>query len=217
MNLELTPKEILYTFDAPSLNMKEKVISIPEYDEVYKKIKTSIEIKDSGYNVYLIDNFSKEKINYLKSYIKDILQKKEKPKDICYVIYEDEKSPKTIFLLNGNGIALKKAIEEIQAKYTENTFAFYNSTNNKEKEDILQEIHKKRTELVGNLVESAKVEGFDVRPTSNGFTFTPLKDGDTMTEKEYEEMEVTGKENILNKVSSLKSYAQDILGKLKNM
>jgi predicted ATP-dependent protease len=217
MSLQLTPNEVIYEFNAPSLGQKSRANYNPAYNEVFKRIKMAMEIKDLGYNVYLIDNYSKEKVEGLKGYIKDILKKRKNPKDICYVVYEDEKSPKALFLVNGNGMKLKKALEDMQNDYAEAAFQFYNNTNNKEKEDLLQDIQKKRTELVTNLVEISKKEGFDVKATGSGFMFIPLKNGSAMTEREYDELEISEKEKMLSKVSILKSDAQDILDNLKGM
>jgi predicted ATP-dependent protease len=217
MNLELTPNEILYKFETPNIDVKDRLDYMPEYDEVYKKIKTSMEIDKEGYNVYLIDNFSKDKIKNIIDFVEELFNSKKSPRDICYVTYEDDKRPKVIFLSNGMGMKLKKILEELQSAYAETTFKFYNNSGNKDKDDILQHIQRKRSELVGNLIEMAKSEGFDVRPTHSGFTFIPLKDGEAMTEKEYDELEVGSKDNILDKVSTLRNDAQDILEALKNM
>lgn len=217
MNLELSPKEILYRFQVPGGDYKDRLDQMPEYDEVYKKIRTAIEINKEGYNIYLIDDFSKDKIKNIIEYIEDLLKNKEKPKDICYVTFEDEKSPRSIFLSNGMGNRLKKNLEVVQNGYAEATFRFYNNSTNKEKEEILQHIQRKRNKLVGNLVELAKKEGFDVKPTHTGFSFIPLKNGEAMTEKDYDELESDNKEDILSKVSLLKNDAQDILDELKTM
>jgi lon-related putative ATP-dependent protease len=217
MNLRLTPNEVLYSFIPPKVESKDRVEDNPEYNEVYKMIRTSLQINEEGYNVYLIDNFSKEKIENLKVYIKNILAEKDKPKDICYVVYDDDKQPKALYLLNGNGIKLKRAVESIQGAYAESIFHFYNNATHKEKEEILQSIQRKRTELVTNLVEMAKKEGFDVKPSNTGFTFIPLKDGVPMTETDYDELEIGEKEEILGKVTNLKSDAQNILEELKDM
>lgn len=217
MNLELTSKEILYRFETPDIDEKNRLDYMPEYDEVYKKIKTAIEINKEGYNIYLIDDFSKDKIKNISEFIEDLLKNREKPKDICYVTFEDEKCPKSIFLSNGMGNKLKKALEDLQNSYAEAVFRFYNNSTNKEKEDILQHIQRKRNKLVGNLMDMAKKEGFDVKPTHTGFTFIPMKDGEAMSEKDYDELGVDNKEDILSKVSVLKNDAQDILDELKVM
>jgi predicted ATP-dependent protease len=217
MSLQLISNEVVYEFNAPSLIQKDRLNYNPEYNEVFEKIKMALEIKGHGYNVYLIDDYSKEKIENLKNYIKDILKSRQKPKDICYVVYEDEKSPRALFLSNGNGIKLKAALEEMQSDYAEAAFHFYNNSSNKDKEKILQEIQKKRTELVTNLMEMSKKEGFDVKATGSGFMFIPLKEGNAMTEREYDDMEFIAKEEMMSKVSILKSDAQDILDELKGI
>ena len=64
------------------------------------------------------------------------------------MLYEDEKSPKPIFVSNGGGNKLKETLEEMQNEYLECTFQFYNNSINKEKEEIQENIQKKRTELI---------------------------------------------------------------------
>lgn len=217
MKRELTPKEIIYdvTIEEESLNHDEN--HIPEYNEVYKKIKTALEIDKEGFNVYLIDDFSKDKLETLMEYIKELYSKREKPKDICYVIYEEEKTPKAIYLNNGKGIIFKEKIEELQNTYYEYVFKFYNSSFSKEKESVMDSIHKKRNEYIGSLMDMAKNEGFDVKPTTNGFAFIPLKEGENMSEKDYDGLESLYKEEILDKVGKLKVNAEEVLEQLKDL
>jgi lon-related putative ATP-dependent protease len=216
MKLELTPKELVYKFDAKIGELKDRKINpMPEYKEVFKTIKTSLEISKEGYNIYLVDDFSEDKIKVLTDYIKPLLSSRKKPKDICYVIMEDEKSPKILFTSRGK--ELKKALEELQLAVTEIVFEFYNNAKDKEKEEILQSIQRRRTELIVNLMDMAKKEGFDVRPTQSGFSFIPLKEGEAMTEKEYDELDIDLKDDMISKVTELKNSAQDILKELKNI
>ncbi|MBC2580662.1 AAA family ATPase [Clostridium sp. DJ247] len=218
MNRELTPEEIVYEFNFSNIQVRKEANNVPEYREVFKKIKTALEIDKEGYNVYLIDDFSKDKLDSITVFIKDILENKSRPKDICYVVRDDEKYPKALFLEGGKGIKLKKTLENIQKAYEVCTYEFYNGTSNKEKEEIIDNIQKKRNDLISKLVKMAEEDGFTMRPTKNGFTFIPLKDeGKLMNEKDYDSLEVLEKEEILNKVSVLKVNAQEVLDELKDM
>lgn len=214
---ELTPKEVLYQFELKEMQFAERSEYSPEYDEVYKKIKSALEIDKEGYNVYFIDDFSKDKLNNIIKFIENIYSEKEKPRDICYVTDNDVKYPKALFLSNGKGRVLKETIEEIQNFYSENTFEFYNSSSNKEKESIIDNIQKRRNELIGKLSKMAEDSGFDIKATSSGFAFLPLKEGAVMTEKEYDGLEYDVKDDILGKVGKLKVSAQDILEELKTI
>jgi len=217
MSRELAAQEVIYKFEAESLNFREEDELLPEYNEVYKKIKTALEIDNVGYNIYLIDDFSKEKLANIMDFVNKAYENKAKPKDICYVIRGEEKSPKVLYLSNGKGVELKKYVERIQNCYLEATYEFYNNTSIKEKEDILENIQKKRNELVTKLAKAAEEDGFEIRPTTTGFSFIPLKDGGAMTEKEYDGLGLDKKDEILVKVGKLKIFAQDILEELKDV
>ncbi|MBV7275008.1 AAA family ATPase [Clostridiaceae bacterium UIB06] len=218
MKRKLTPKEIIYDFNLDNIHLREEINNMPEYDEVYKKIKTALEIDRDGYNVYLIDDFSKHKLEAVIEFVKENLKNKGKPQDICYVIKDDEKHPKILFLPGGKGKKLKETLENIQRVYSEITYEFYNNSANKEKEEIIENLQQKRNDLINKLIKMSEDEGFTVRPSQNGFTFIPIKgEGELMNEKEYDSLEIKEKEDILNKVSGLKSRAQEIIEELKEM
>lgn len=217
MRLELAPKDILYDYIIEENLSRENVEYIPEYSEVYKKIKSSLEINESGYNVYLIDDFSKEKLKNIMSFVEKTLQGRGKPQDLCYVVREDPKRPKVLFLPNGKGNVLKTVLENIQNVYSESTFNFYNSSANKEKEALIDNMQKKRNELIGKLEDMAEEYGFEIKITQGGFVFIPLKEGEAMTEKDYDDLEKEKKDDLLEKVGTLKANAEEILDELKHV
>jgi predicted ATP-dependent protease len=217
MRLELTPKEILYEYNIENNISREDVEYIPEYNEVYKKIKSALEINESGYNVYLIDDFSKDKLKNIIGFAEKTLQGREKPQDICYVVWDDPKRPKVLFLPNGKGNELRQMLEDIQGAYAESTFNFYNSSANKEKEALIDNMQKKRNELIGKLEEMAEGYGFEIKITQGGFVFIPLKEGEAMTEKDYDDLDKDKKDDILDKVGTLKENAESILDELKQV
>lgn len=218
MNRELTPQEIIYDFKVINFNQREDIDSMPEYDQVYEKIETALEIEEEGYNVYLIDDFSKDKLDKITEFVRKKFEAKDKPQDICYVVNNDEKCPKSLFLPGGKGVKLKETLEDIQKLYAERTYEFYNSSSNKEKEEIVENLQKKRSDLINKLVKMAEDDGFTMKATQNGFTFIPLKgEGELMNETEYDDLKCDEKENILNKVSSLKNNAQGVLEELKDI
>lgn len=217
MKQELAFKDIHYVFDAENIAWRENTEFMPEYCDVYKKIKSALEIDDTGYNIYLVDDFSKDKLKNIIGFIEKIYEHRDKPKDICYIVHEDSKHPKVLYLPNGKGRILKEILENIQNTYSESTFDFYNSTSNKEKETIIDSMQKKRNDLIGELENMAEEYGFEVKVTQGGFVFIPLKEGEAMTEKDYDDLEKEKKDDILGKVSKLKENAETILTELKDI
>jgi len=217
MNRELTPKDIVYEFDIEDMSARESLDSMPQYLNVIENIKTAMSIDNEGFNVYLIDDFSKETLKDIMKYVNKVFENRSKPKDICYVLYEDEKSPKPIFVSNGGGNKLKVIIEEIQNEYLECTFQFYNNSTNKEKEEIQEGIQKKRNELIGDLIDIAKENDFDIKSTNSGFTFIPLSNGKEMSESEYDTLDKQTKAFILDTAGMLKYKAKETLEELKDI
>jgi predicted ATP-dependent protease len=217
MKRELTPSEVIYEFDIEDIRVQDPLDVMPQYLDVIENIKTALSIDKEGFNIYLIDDFSKEGLKDIVKYVNDIFKKRSKPTDICYVLFEDDKCPKPIFVSNGGGNKLKEVITEIQNEYLECTFEFYNSSINKEKDDIAENIQKQRTDLIAKLIDTAKEKGFDIKSSNNGFTFIPLSSGKEMTESEYDILEKGKKETILDTVSNLKDKSKKLLEELKDI
>ena len=90
MRRELTPKEVIYNEDFTS-GIGEKESYGNEYQGVFKKIDEALSINKEGFNVYLIDEFSKQKLKDIMVHLEDKMKSRGKPKDICYVTLEDIK------------------------------------------------------------------------------------------------------------------------------
>ncbi|WP_300261106.1 AAA family ATPase [Clostridium sp.] len=216
MRRELTPKEVIYNEDFTS-GISEKKSYGNEYEGVFKKIDEALSINKEGFNVYLIDEFSKQKLKDIMVHLKDKMKSRGKPKDICYVTLEDVRVPKVLFLENGMGEKLEETLEYLKSFYYDEIYAFYNSSINKEKEEIINDIQKKRNYYIDDLIKSAKEEGFDLKATSSGFAFIPLVDGEAMTEEEFDDLEENRKGDISVKADKLKEGAEDVLEELKNI
>lgn len=213
---ELSYKDVIYEFN---FNKDRKIdnFRLPEYEKVFDKIKNALEIDNIGYNIYIIDDFSMDKLNILKDYIHQIYKDKSSPQDICYVIYDNENSPKPLFLSNGKGSLLKKEIEKIKNVIYEITYNFYNESNNKSKEEIINSMQKIKSERIGVLTKKAEEYGFEIRYTKNGFTFIPVNEDKIMTEREFDSLDSERKNAIIDKVNILKNMAKDIIKELKDV
>lgn len=217
MKKELTPSEVVFNINLSEGDGDLRLKDITKIKSAYKRIERAIKIKEDGYNLYLIDSFSKEKLDDLVTFIKGLYKDSKEPKDICYGTIDDPRKPKAIFLSNGKGKELKEEVENIKNSYFEVAMEFYNTSSESEKDSIIEDIHTKRSGYIGELVEIAKKDGFDVKVTTGGFAFIPLKDNEAMTEKEYDELPEKEKGSIIEKAAELKKRAEVVLENLKNI
>ena len=217
MRKELTSQEVKFNYDFKKSVLKGSITEINEIDEEYEKIGRALNIRKEGYNLYLIDSFSKEKLEKLKTYIREQYKYLEPPNDICYVILDDEKKPEVLFVTNGNGKKLIESVAEIRENYTELVEEFYNSSTEDEKDELIDEVQSKRNSYISELIEMAKKDDFEVKVTNKGFAFIPLINGKAISEREYDNLEEDKKDAIVAKASVLKKKAEVVLVKIKDI
>lgn len=217
MKRELTLNEIIYNIEYSNESKNVNYVDIKEMINPYKEIKRALKIKRSGYNLYIIDSFSNDKIDGLVDLVRNEYKSLKPPLDICYATLEDIKKPFPIFLTSGKGNLLKKGIKKLKEDYTISFLDFLNASSDDEKDNIIEEVHLQRNKYIGELVEMSKNEGFDVKVTGGGFAFIPLNEGETMTEKEYDCLDREERGEILQKANKLKKKAEVILEDLKDL
>lgn len=216
MMKKLTPREVKYNLDEFGKDMELKNDDNELYSE-FDKIGRALAIEKEGYNLYLVDSFSNEKVDNLKKYVEEQYKYLEPPKDICYVILENIKKPEVLVVKNGNGKKLKEVVEEIRISYMEIVEDFYNQSTDKEKEELIDEVQNKRNKYINDLMENAKKEDFELKVTNKGFAFIPLIEGKIITEKEYESLNDSKKDLIVEKANNLKKKAECVLVILKDI
>ena len=217
MKRELAPSEIKFNIPLTESKLEENTKGIKEFDEAYKKIERAITIDKEGYNLYLIDTFSKDKLKDLTSFIENTYKDLEAPRDICYVTLEDVNKPEAIFVANGKGNKLKETVDEIKNSYLEVVDDFYGDSSNDEKDYLVEDIQNRRNNYLDELTKMAKAEGFEVKATTKGFAFIPLSGDEAMSEKEYDNLETENKNVIVTKAGTLKRKAETILEELKDI
>ena len=156
MKRELTPNEI--KFDISIDKNIEKSNNVPEYEDAFAKIKRALKITKEGYNLYLVDSFSKNKLKDLINFIEDEYKDLDPPKDICYVTLEDENKPEAIFVANGKGKKLKETVSNIKKSYLDVIDDFYSDSTNDEKDFLVEEVENKRNDYLNELIKMAKDE-----------------------------------------------------------
>lgn len=217
MKRELTPSEIKFKLPVTDIESDKGTKGIKEFNDAYKKVERAINIDKEGYNLYLIDTFSKEKLNELTTFIENKYKDLEAPRDICYVTLEDINKPEAIFVANGKGKKLKETVDNIKNYYLEAVDDFYGDSSNDEKDYLVEDIQNRRNNYINELTKMAKEEGFEVKVTTKGFAFIPLSGDEAMTEKEYDDLEDENKNVIVAKASNLKRKAETILEELKDI
>ncbi|WP_294393193.1 AAA family ATPase [uncultured Clostridium sp.] len=218
MKRELTPSEIIFSACGNDVTKQININRIPRSNATLNKIKKALSIQKDGYNIYYVDSFSKEKLEELIEFVKGLYIDNNKPKDICYVSNGDSINPQVLVLENGKGQILKDMVDDMKEKYLECINEFYNTSSDEEKEDIIEDVSEKRSNYITDLMDMAKAKNFEIKATTSGFVFIPVKEeGDEMTKDEYDNLENGDQESIEKQAANLKKEAEAILEKLKEI
>ena len=217
MKKKLSESEIIFHFNLKRDNTNIALENLSEISEVNKKIKKSIDIEEPGYNLYLVDEYSKDRIDGVKRWVENIYNQKERSRDIVLCVLEDINRPISIIMPSGMAKSLKKSVEELKNDYYNVALDFYAESENSEKDKILDEIDEKRDVYIDKLINISKAEGFEVKASKDGFAFVPVGEEGEMTESEYDNLTDKEKDQITDGALNLRKKAQVILEKLKEV
>ncbi|MEG2353546.1 MAG: AAA family ATPase [Clostridium sp.] len=216
MYRELFLNEIKYKFNIGEIdinNLNRNYLS--EYEDVYEKISSTINIEGKGYNLYIVDECNDDKIKNLVNHIDNILKERSRPKDICFACEEDKYNPRVLYISGGRGQKFKKCMDKIKEEYLDLIFDFYNTSICEEKEDILQEILLNKDKLLNELIKLSEENGFYVKTKKRSFVFSPIKEGKPLTDEEFEELNTEEKNKMIRELSVLKVKSKELVNKLK--
>jgi lon-related putative ATP-dependent protease len=180
-------------------------------------VNLGLMINKPGYNIFISGNSGTGKKSYIMKKLQEYSKKMEHPKDWCYVYnFKDSYKPIAISLHPGTAEEFRDDIENFVDGLFEEVPKFFSDENyEKDRNKIIDKCQKKVLKLVDKLHDLSKENSFTVKSTAEGFAFIPLKDGDEMSEKQYNELTEEEKDNINSKVEDLKVNALEVIRKTK--
>lgn len=217
MYRKLVPEETVYNMKYSNDTNYDEKINYKKDSQFYKDIRKGLNIDESGYNIYIIDKFSKNKLEDTINYVNENLIDKHKPCDICYITFDNSRNVESMIVPNGYGKKFREDLDTIKKLYIKLTYKFYNDSDDMEHEKIIADVQKKKNFVLNEIIDEAEKQGFQFKVTEGGFNFIPLKDGTGMTEKEYDILSVDEKDVILDKIRDLKKKTNAAFDKLKDM
>lgn len=184
-----------------------------------KALEFGLKIDSKGYNLFLSGSTGTGKTSFAHDYIKKLAKKGQVPSDWCYVYnFKNPIQPLALELPAGIGIKFQKDMDEfVKVIQVEIPKAFDNEDYEREKARIEKHFEDKRNNLLEQLEVDAQKQGFTVKSTQNGIYFLPVIDGKTINEEEYNELDETIKNEIIEKSDAIQLETLDIIRKLKNI
>lgn len=218
---ELSYTELKKDCDLETLGFKkttqlEPFCGIIGQQRALNAIKTAVNIKEKGFNLYVSGAIGVGKTSYILSVVNEVAHSEPIPNDYCYVYnFDNPNEPIAICLEAGRGIEFKLDMNTFVTKLIERLNKDLSSEKfEKEKKDILNRFGKIKDKLMKDFDKYTTEEGFKVKHTENGIYFSPIYNGNVLNEQEFNALEDSIKKQFEEKSPKIQEQTMDILKKL---
>ncbi len=197
-------------------------------DRGIKALEFGLNVDIKGYNLYLEGPSGVGKTMYVKKFLNTISKKKKIPSDWCYVYnFDNPNEPVAIPLTAGQGKEFKNVMDQfIKDIKNDISSTFNNEDFEKEKTLIKQEFEQKRSNLLEKLNSESAKYGFQVKAAQNGIYMTPIVNGKTIGEEEFEKLDESIKkeyedksnivqEQIISAISQIRAIEKESESKIQ--
>lgn len=176
-----------------------------------------LNVKNPKYNIYISGLKGTGKTTYCISKAKEKAREEEKKYDWCYVNnFNEPDMPKSIKLPAGVGRIFKDDMEYfVRELISEVPKTFISEEYQKRKNDILKNYQEEKNDLLDFLIEYSKNLGFEIKNISTGLGFVPIKDGEKISDEEFDDLNEEEKSIYEKNGELIQLKAIEILRKVK--
>lgn len=182
-------------------------------DRALEAIRFGVDIKHHGFNLYVMGPSGMGKRSTTQQYLKQKARGKNPPDDWCYVNnFDKPQKPKAIRLPAGKGKEFCNDIKIlVDDLLTVLPSAFESDQYQIRAEEIEESIQEKSEKAIRELSDTAESHQVRLVKTPRGFSFQPLKKGETVTPEEYDRYSEEDKTRIEEIVKVLEEKLENIV------
>ena len=186
-------------------------------EKALKSIKSAMQIKAKGFNLYVSGNMGIGKTQYVMSVVNELSKEESIPSDFCYIYnFEEPSKPLYIELEPGQGYEFKTDMNQFIHKLLDNISSnLAGDTYEKQKKDITSRFEKMKTSKIANLEEVTFKQGFKLNYAKDGITFSPVYNGSVINEETFNKLEPKDKKYFKEKSPSIQESTLRVLKDLK--
>lgn len=214
----LTPDQLSIQIPNETLNF-EKSSELTPYngvlgqDRAVSAIQFGVAMNRPGYNVYVMGDSGTGRSSYITEYLKSEAKRQESPSDWAYVNnFDNNREPLKLELQAGQGKAFKddlnKLIDSLLATFPA---AFEHPTYQQKKSLIDRDFNLRYDRVIDRIEQSALKLNIAMYRDSTSISFTPMKDGKSLDETEFAQLDEATREAFHNNIHELEGQLNDEL------
>ncbi len=224
MNLELTVEKLKRHINPDDLGIETteslaQLSGIIGQKRAVNALQFGLQIDGRGYNIYVAGPPGTGKMTSVQTFLEELASKKDTPPDWIYVNnFHDPYNPTAIRLPAGTGVNFQQDMDHLLDHIRGELPKIFESEDyTAQKEEILSDLKRRRDAVSKEINETAASEGFNLQPTPMGIVFVPLKNGERMSEEEFESLPGSEKEELEKRREKLQSEMQTLSKKMRKI
>ncbi|NLI31885.1 MAG: AAA family ATPase [Deltaproteobacteria bacterium] len=215
LRARIEPETLPFETTASLEGVTEKVVG---QERAIDAIKFGMGMKMRGYNIFIAGSNKAGLTFTARTYIEEQAREEPTPPDWCYVYnFKETDKPKSLRVSPGRGKQLKKDmsefIETLQAKIPE----VFDSDDYRAKEsEVHQAFEKHRREIIDDLSQQAKEQGFVLQFSQVGMVIIPAnKEGEPMTQEDLRHLSEEERAELRQKSDELHEKMKEAIKKIR--
>lgn len=214
----LTPDQLSIEIPTDTLDFKKSDELTPYngvlgQDRAVTAIQFGVAMDRPGYNVYVMGDSGTGRSSYITEYLKSEAKRQESPSDWAYVNnFDNNREPLKLELQAGIGQAFKedlnKLIESLLATFPA---AFEHPTYQQKKSLIDRDFNLRYDRVIDRIEQAALKLNIAMYRDSASISFTPMKDGKSLDETEFAQLDEATREAFHNNIHELEGQLNDEL------
>jgi lon-related putative ATP-dependent protease len=197
-------------FDCKSSDELTPLQEIIGQERAVKALKFGLNIKESGFNIYVSGIPGTGRKTAIVEFIKRLAKDMPAPPDWCYVNnFKDANSPRALRLPAGRGAEFKKNMERFISEVREGLKQAFESEEYAEKRSqTLGAMDEERSQLTNLIGQTAAESGFQLQQSPIGLVLVPIIDGQPVSEQQLAQLP----EDVRTRILVKRKETQDKIG-----
>ena len=191
----------------------EQLEEIVGQDRALEAIRFGVDIKQVGYNLYVMGPSGMGKRTTTLQYLKHQAADRTPPDDWCYVNnFEHPQKPVCLRFSAGKGKEFREDIKELlEDILTVLPAAFESDEYQLRAEEVEERVREKSEKAINDLSDLAESHEIRLVRTPRGFSFQPVRKGEVVTPDEYEHFSQNEKNRVEEIVNILEEKLENII------
>ncbi len=221
---ELSADDVVAVCDPTQFGFETTADLLPQVDIIGQEravsaISLGLDVEARGYNLYLAGLSGTGRTTLIRSILARLAKQKPVSQDICLVNnFQDPDQPHVLYLRPGLSRQLKRDMEQlVESLQREIPQTFEGKSYETQQSEILGQYQKQTSALFSRLQKQASEEGIQFQVTATGVITKVVRDGQPLSQEEYEALSDEEKEAIRKRIEAFNEHVMEVMDQVRDI